>query len=179
MTKAVLFATALSALTLAACGRQEPEPAPAPPPPAPMTEQAALPAASAEPAAAAAPAPVAAAPSPAAVAPPRPARPAAPAPQTSASLDACMEGANTTIQMRECAGAEFKRQDNRLNAEYRAAQDRLTGAQFTVLRNEQREWLRRGTGCRQGEGTIAPVDFALCQARETGSRADYIASYRG
>ena len=90
-----------------------------------------------------------------------------------------MEGANTTLQMRECAGAEYKRQDDRLNAEYRAAQDRLTGAQFTVLRNEQREWLRRGTGCRQGEGTIAPVDFALCQARETGARADYIASYRG
>ncbi len=90
-----------------------------------------------------------------------------------------MEGASTTAQMRECAGAEYKRQDDRLNAEYGAAQDRLTGAQFTALRNEQREWLRRGTGCRQGEGTIAPVDFALCQARETGSRADYIASYRG
>ncbi|WP_295706593.1 lysozyme inhibitor LprI family protein [uncultured Brevundimonas sp.] len=172
MIKAVLFATALSTLTLAACGRQEPEPAPAPPPPAPMTEQASLPAAPAEPAASSA----SVAPLPPAAAP---VRPTPPAPQSSASLDACMEGANTTVQMRECAGAEYKRQDDRLNAEYRAAQDRLTGAQFTLLRNEQREWLRRGTGCRQGEGTIAPVDFALCQARETGARADYIASYRG
>ena len=173
MTKAALFATALSTLTLAACGQQEPAPAP---PPAPMTEQAALPAASPEPAAQPA-LPAVAAPSTAAAAPARPAP--ASTPTTSASLDACMEGANTTVQMRECAGAEHKRQDDRLNAEYRAAQDRLTGAQFTILRNEQREWLRRGTGCRQGEGTIAPVDFALCQARETGARADYIASYRG
>nr|WP_315049828.1 lysozyme inhibitor LprI family protein [uncultured Brevundimonas sp.] len=171
MTKAALFATALSALTLAACGRQEPEPAPATPAPAPMTEQAVLPAApvaSDLPASAATPATAAA-----------PALPEVLAERGRGALDACMAGANTTMQMRECASAEYQRQDDRLNAEYRVAQQRLTGAQFTVLRNEQREWLRRGTGCKPGEGTIGPVDYALCQARETGARADYIASYRG
>jgi len=93
-------------------------------------------------------------------------------------LSACLERADTNVQMRACADAEYRRQDDRLNAEYRRAQARLTAPRFEVLRQEQRAWLRtRDAECRRSSGSNGPLAQTLCRAGVTERRADYLARY--
>lgn len=97
----------------------------------------------------------------------------------SETVSACLDRATTNVQMRACGESEYRRQDDRLNAEYQRAQARLTPSQFTTLRQEQRTWLRnRGSECRGGGGTNGALSAILCRASETENRADYLANYR-
>lgn len=95
------------------------------------------------------------------------------------TLSGCLDRANTTVQMQACATSEFRRQDTRLNAEYANARGRLNPAQFAVLRQEQRAWLRTlDSECVRGRGSNASVAATLCRATATEHRADYLANYR-
>lgn len=95
------------------------------------------------------------------------------------TLSVCLDRADTNVQMQACATTEFRRQDARLNAEYANARARLGAAQFVVLRQEQRAWLRNlNRECVRERGSNASLSATLCRATETGNRADYLANYR-
>ncbi|KAF1046383.1 MAG: hypothetical protein GAK35_01070 [Herbaspirillum frisingense] len=93
---------------------------------------------------------------------------------------ACMDGANGVMaDMIECAGAEAKRQDTRLNAAYKIAM--AATSDKDALRNKQRQWIKaRDAACpldRDG-GQNAVLTQADCIARGTAVRANELESLK-
>ncbi|RAK52581.1 lysozyme inhibitor LprI family protein [Phenylobacterium deserti] len=163
-------AAGLAVLALAGCERQAAEPAP-PPGSAPASAQPVAPqAATPETGAAAARASEVPATAPL----PHPAQPAG-----RAELDACLNSGEAaqgvTSAMAECLGAEFERQDGRLNRAYQAAMAAQDEAGKAQLRQAQRAWIRfRDQSCREGAtgGTIDRLNGPSCMADRSRERAD-------
>lgn len=92
------------------------------------------------------------------------------------SYSQCMNGANTTAAMRECSGAELKRQDNRLNRNYKKAMNSLEQEQKDKLRDAQRKWVAyRDANCAMyyglTGGTIDQLNGVGCEVDMTKQRA--------
>lgn len=79
------------------------------------------------------------------------------------SYKACLDkSGGVTVAMRNCADAEYKYQDDRLNRVYRTLHANLNKAAAVQLRNEQRLWI----GQRDGE----------CKVDQNGGTAELIVS---
>ncbi len=99
----------------------------------------------------------------------------------------CMEtgdaGNGVTSGMRECLGAELKRQDERLNASYQTALAPLSQDDQSTLRSRQRTWLaERDAGCQQKAepnkgGTLYPIVYGQCLLDATIERAGWLETY--
>lgn len=88
----------------------------------------------------------------------------------------CMKGASTTAAMSECSGAELKRQDDRLNQNYKAAMGSLGEEQKGKLRDAQRKWVAyRDANCgmyySMTGGTIDRLNGIGCEVDMTKQRA--------
>ncbi|MHA6197224.1 lysozyme inhibitor LprI family protein [Pseudomonas wadenswilerensis] len=93
------------------------------------------------------------------------------------SYSQCMKTANTTVAMRDCTGAELKRQDTRLNQSYKSAMGSLEQPQQDKLREAQRAWVKyRDANCGMyyglTGGTIDQLNGAGCEVDMTRQRAD-------
>lgn len=93
------------------------------------------------------------------------------------SYSQCMKTANTTVAMRDCSGAELKRQDVRLNQTYKSAMGSLEQPQQDKLREAQRAWVKyRDANCGMyyglTGGTIDQLNGAGCEVDMTKQRAD-------
>lgn len=89
----------------------------------------------------------------------------------------CMQGAQTTLDMNNCNGAEIKRQDTRLNVAYKKAMAGLEAQQQGKLRDAQRAWIKyRDANCglyfSLTGGTIDQLNGAGCMLEMTKARAD-------
>lgn len=107
-------------------------------------------------------------------------------PKYSPAYDRCLaspEG-QSTIGMIECAGAELKLQDARLNRAYREALQRLDQPrQKAALKKAQRAWIAyRDADCAsvydQDWGTLARIEANACVLDHTARRADALEAYR-
>lgn len=93
------------------------------------------------------------------------------------SYSQCMQTANTTVAMRDCSGAELKRQDTRLNQAYKSTMNSLEQPQQDKLREAQRAWVKyRDANCGMyyglTGGTIDQLNGAGCEVDMTKQRAD-------
>ncbi|MDR0277211.1 MAG: lysozyme inhibitor LprI family protein [Paucimonas sp.] len=93
------------------------------------------------------------------------------------SYSQCMQAANTTVAMRDCSGAELKRQDTRLNQAYKSTMNSLEQPQQDKLREAQRAWVKyRDANCGMyyglTGGTIDQLNGSGCQVDMTKQRAD-------
>jgi uncharacterized protein YecT (DUF1311 family) len=99
-------------------------------------------------------------------------------PQRSAQFERCYNDPDsTTLSLRACIGAEYKRQDARLNGAYAEAMRSLNPAAQAKLRTAQRAWITfRDADCQAvlaaNGGTMAPVLADLCYLDRTTQRAD-------
>lgn len=89
----------------------------------------------------------------------------------------CMESSGgVTVEMLDCIGEEFERQDARLNNAYRTLRAPLSPARQQQLQAAQRLWVQyRDANCRfyldPDGGTLATVSANDCVLRETAARA--------
>lgn len=98
----------------------------------------------------------------------------------STTYDACMDANSTTAGMVECTGAETRRQDERLNANYQAGIKTLNAQQRTALRDVQRLWIQfRDADCALEHGltggSIDRINAQTCVLQATKARADSLA----
>lgn len=89
----------------------------------------------------------------------------------------CMdEAGGVTMNMIECIGEEYEKQDARLNEAYQKLRDELPDERRRQLLEAQRLWLEyRDANCRfyaTAGGTLARVAANQCMLRETAERAD-------
>ena len=103
---------------------------------------------------------------------------AKPSGELRSELDACLDSGEAaqgvTTAMAACLGAEYERQDARLNRAYQAAMARQDEAQKGQLRQAQRAWIRyRDESCREGAtgGTIDRLNGPSCMIERTKQRA--------
>lgn len=105
------------------------------------------------------------------------------APQT-AQYTACMDRTGTTtVGMIDCADAENKRQDVRLNAAYKALIAGLPAARKTRLQDAQRAWIKyRDANCAfyvdPDGGSMARIEGNLCVMTSTTERANELERFR-
>lgn len=98
-------------------------------------------------------------------------------PQFSPALEPCLAKAGgVTAAMVDCAGAETKVQDARLNDAYRQAMAKLTPARQKELQAVQRLWIQfRDANCKfafdPDGGTMAQVEASGCVMTMTAERA--------
>ena len=102
------------------------------------------------------------------------------APEYSAAYASCMDTNSTTAGMVSCAADETKRQDERLNANYRAAMKTLDKHKSTALLDVQRLWIQfRDADCAMENdmtgGTIDRINAQMCVLQATKARADTLA----
>jgi uncharacterized protein YecT (DUF1311 family) len=102
---------------------------------------------------------------------------AADAPQTKQYATCMDKTGTTTAGMVDCASAETKRQDARLNIAYKALIADLPPARKTQLQEVQRTWIKfRDANCAfyadPDGGTLALVDGNLCVMTSTTERAN-------
>ena len=92
------------------------------------------------------------------------------------NYETCKANAVSTFDMHACIKSEFKLQDARLNAAYKALINDLNPARAKSLREVQRNWIKfRDADCNfyldpEG-GTFAPVRAGLCMVDLTAVRA--------
>lgn len=107
-------------------------------------------------------------------------------PKYSAAYDRCLaspEG-QSTIGMIQCAGAELKLQDARLNRAYQDAMKRLDlPRQKAALKKAQRAWIAyRDADCASvydpDWGSLARIEANACMLDHTARRADALEGYR-
>ena len=107
-------------------------------------------------------------------------------PKYSPAYDRCLaspEG-QSTIGMIECAAAELRIQDARLNRAYQDAMKRLDlPRQKTALKKAQRAWLAyRDADCASvydpDWGSLARIEANACMLDHTARRADALEGYR-
>ncbi|NYT68770.1 DUF1311 domain-containing protein [Pusillimonas noertemannii] len=102
----------------------------------------------------------------------------APASAAANGYEACIEAAESTGEMIDCANAEAQRQDTRLNAAYKAA---MAVNDKNALRTAQRQWIKdRDSQCAPNEdgGQMAGLEAADCVATMTAARADELEAMR-
>jgi uncharacterized protein YecT (DUF1311 family) len=102
----------------------------------------------------------------------------------SAAYRNCMarDAAGQGVQpaMNACASEEYRRQDVRLNAMYRAAMAVRSVKEQTSLRSAQRRWImKRDRKCRAERteyegGSMAPLIYYACMADETIARTAWL-----
>lgn len=90
----------------------------------------------------------------------------------------CMEQSEgVTSRMIVCIGAEYDRQDQRLNQHYQQVMSGLSSARKSQLRTVQRQWLiYRDANCQfyadPDGGSLARVEANACLMRMTAARAE-------
>lgn len=94
----------------------------------------------------------------------------------------CMDGEMSTAGMRDCAAAEFRRQDAALNARYQAVMRGLNARQQGKLRAAQRAWVAfRIANCAsmadQDWGTLSLLAADSCSIQMTVARTIALESY--
>jgi uncharacterized protein YecT (DUF1311 family) len=106
-------------------------------------------------------------------------------PKLSPAFEACMKAAaGVTVEMHDCIGAEYERQDVRLNQTYKTVLARLSDTQKMSLRERERAWLKHTkalcdhAGDDNEGGTLQAIEIADCTLTETAKRADALARYR-
>jgi uncharacterized protein YecT (DUF1311 family) len=87
------------------------------------------------------------------------------------------DNAQTTAEMRNCAGQEYKKADAELNSVYKQLMSKLTdGGHKASLRTAQQAWIKyRDANCEfeaylNRGGTIYPVVYTGCQSAMTTAR---------
>ena len=96
----------------------------------------------------------------------------------SKAYNACMDkSGGVTASMLDCASAELKLQDARLNKAYQALAAELSPERKTQLRDVQRQWIEfRRANCAfyadPGGGTSAGVAASSCFLSATATRAE-------
>jgi len=90
--------------------------------------------------------------------------------------DPCAD-AQTTVEMRDCAGKEYKQADAELNAVYKQLMSTLSDkAEQAALKSAQQAWLKyRDANCEfdafeNRGGTIYPVVYTSCLTAMTRAR---------
>jgi len=111
-----------------------------------------------------------------------PALAAAQSKNISKEYDSCMDrSGGVTIEMIECMVQEFKKQDARLNREYKKTMSQLSDERKKALLEAQRAWIKyRDSNCAfyadpEG-GSMARVLANSCVLSMTAERADEISS---
>lgn len=101
----------------------------------------------------------------------------------SSAFSDCMEASGgVTVEMRDCSSAEYERQDNALNAEYKRAMASLPAeATQNMLRMQQRAWLKsRNSSCdakaRKESGTLSLAIADGCYLDEVIRRTAWLES---
>lgn len=96
--------------------------------------------------------------------------------QTQQTHDPCAD-AQTTVEMRDCAGKDYRKADAELNAVYKQLMASLSDKeQQASLKTAQQAWLKyRDANCEFAAfenrgGTIYPVVYTSCLAAMTGAR---------
>lgn len=98
----------------------------------------------------------------------------------SATYHRCMEkSGGVTVEMLDCTDAEYKKQDARLNANYKKTMNMLRGNAKQDLLNSQRLWIKqKDKKCNASTdelgGSMASVVASDCFLAETLKRADYL-----
>ena len=88
----------------------------------------------------------------------------------------CMAAAATQYDMDMCAGQDFKKADDALNALYRQMMPRYNPADQALIRDAERKWLDyRDAECAfetnlSVGGTIHPMDETMCRTERTEAR---------
>jgi uncharacterized protein YecT (DUF1311 family) len=97
----------------------------------------------------------------------------------------CMEkSGGVTVDMLDCIGEEYRRQDARLNAFYKAASAKLAPARRKPLLDAQRAWIQyRDLNCKfyadPDGGTLATVEANACMLTMTAARAQELSQIDG
>ncbi|HVG34914.1 MAG TPA: lysozyme inhibitor LprI family protein [Pyrinomonadaceae bacterium] len=96
--------------------------------------------------------------------------------QNPQTTDPCAD-AQTTVEMRDCAGKEYKQADAELNAVYKRLMATLSDkAEQASLKSAQQAWLKyRDANCEfdafeNRGGTIYPVVYTSCLTAMTRAR---------
>ncbi len=96
--------------------------------------------------------------------------------QNPQTTDPCADG-QTTVEMRDCAGREYKQADAELNAVYKQLMSTLSDkAEQAALKTAQQSWLKyRDANCEfdafeNRGGTIYPVVYTSCLTAMTRAR---------
>ena len=95
----------------------------------------------------------------------------------SATFQTCLDkSGGVTFEMRECISAEYERQDQLLNRNYKALMADLTPERKKQLQTAQRLWLQyRDANCQfyadPDGGTLAGIAAADCVLQMTANRA--------
>lgn len=94
------------------------------------------------------------------------------------AFNQCMDQhGNTTVKMHDCIRAEYHRQDQRLNTDYRKLVAQLPLADTERLRQSERAWLKQRqatcehAGDAEAGGTLQGVEVQLCFVNETADRS--------
>lgn len=101
----------------------------------------------------------------------------------SKKFDACMDkSGGVTMDMIDCIGAEFERQDVRLNKAYKSLMTNLTPERKKQLQEAQRAWIKfRDLNCNfyhdPDGGSIARVNANSCMMRMTADRAKELENF--
>ncbi len=99
-------------------------------------------------------------------------------PEYSKAFDSCMDGSGgVTVKMLECVDAEIKKQDKKLNENYKTLMTALNASRKNGLKNAQRLWIKyRDANCHfyydPDGGTIQSILSSDCLLRMTAERAD-------
>lgn len=95
----------------------------------------------------------------------------------------CLENAKDTVSMRQCADAEFQRQDARLNVVYKKVVATQDATGLALLKKAELAWIAlRDASCawqadENRGGTLAPLVEIDCRATTTRARADELESW--
>ena len=100
----------------------------------------------------------------------------------SPAFDACLDKANSTVDMLDCIDAETQRQDQRLNEVYTALRADVQEGRKNQLRDAQRAWINfRNANCAfhldPDAGSLARISAADCVLRLTATRAEELAQF--
>lgn len=94
------------------------------------------------------------------------------------AFNQCMgEHGDTTVKMHDCIRAEYHRQDQRLNTDYRKLMAQLPLADREHLRQSERAWLKQRqakcerAGDAEAGGTLQGVEVQLCFVNLTADRS--------
>ena len=103
----------------------------------------------------------------------------------SSDYDDCLDATGgVTSNILDCTHAEYDRQDDRLNSNYKDAMARLSSARQASLRGAERLWIAdRERRCRreldeEGGGTWGDVLYATCFMETAAERASWMERYR-
>lgn len=105
--------------------------------------------------------------------------------QDTQPLDPCKD-AQTTVEMHECAGKEYKQADAELNAIYKQLMSSLSDKEHQAfLKSAQQAWLKyRDANCEfdafeNRRGTIYPVVYTSCLTTMTRARTKELREQSG